>query len=623
MGAGGPVGGGGSAPAAGNAASGPNDPWVALREQASEALTHTLRSLGWTGTKEELARALEVGPEGKADLALPLFRLAKPLGRRPEELATSVAAAIPPSPAFAQVSAVGGFVNFHLEPRAFALSTLRAVLGAEEHYGEGAPKEGKVCVEHTSANPTGPLHVGRSRNTVIGDTLVRVLRAAGWKVTSQFYVDDVGRQAAMLVWIWSRAPSDWPQEIRDASQLPPDGARPKDLKADHWYGRPYPSTAAYVKEHKEAARSLADLTDRMESGALPKEEYRRVPREILEGILSSLRRMGASFDEFVWESDFLFDGSVERVAEKARTSPRYRRADDGAEAVDGSDLGLPKDSPLVYMTRSDGTFLYPIRDVAYHLQKFSRFDRVVDVLGEDHKLHARGLMALLDAAGEKRRPEVLTYGFINLPEGRMTTRGGRVVNLDQVLDEARDRAVEEVRKRRHDLAEEEVQRIAESVGSGAVRFHLLRVQPEKPIVFRWEEALSFEGKSAPFVQYAHARASSLLRKAQGSDDGPMARPAPPSAADLPPELHPKELALLRSLSELPGLVEKVSEGRSVHLLALYAHEVAERLNEFYQELRVLNSEPPVRSFRISLVAATRQVLSNVLGLIGVEPLERM
>ncbi len=599
------------------------DPWKDVRARAAGLLYDALAAKGWKGTREEVLRAVEPGPEGRADLAMAMFRIAKPLGLRPEELALEVAKAVPAVPEFTEVQADRGFVNFQIEPRLFAERTLASVLTRKERFGQGHPRPERVCVEHTSANPTGPLHIGRSRNTVIGDTLVRVLKMAGWSVTSQFYVDDVGRQAAMLVWIWTTPVEAWPPEVREAAKLPPDGKRPPDVKADHWYGRAYPPTAAYIKEHPDAARSLAELSENMESGKLPKEEYRRIPQEILEAILASLRRMNASFDEFVWESDFLFDGSVERVAEKVRTSPRYHRTEDGAEAVEASDMGLPKESPWVYFARSDGTFLYPARDVAYHLQKFSRFDRVIDILGEDHKLHARGIAALLDAAGEMRRPEVLTYGFINLPEGRMTTRGGRVVNLDDVLDEAHERAVAEVKKRREDLSTEEVERIAESVGAGAVRFHVLRVQPEKPIVFRWEEALSFEGKSAPFVQYAHARAASLLRKAAGSDTGPRLEPSPPSKADIPQAPHPKEIALVRALSQFPSLIEKVAEGRSVHLLALYGHEVAERLNEFYQELRVLNSEPEVRAFRLALVSATRQVLANTLGVIGVDALERM
>lgn len=579
--------------------------------------------MGWKGSRDDVLKVMEEAPEGKADLALPVFRWSKSTGMRPDALAKKIAESIQPAGEVARVFADGGFVNFTLDARALTSRTLRFILDRGDSYGHGSPKPGLVCVEHTSANPTGPLHVGRSRCAIIGDTFARVLRASGHQVVTQYYMDDVGRQAAMLVWIWSRPTSEWPAEIRDGSKLPPDGIRPPGIKPDLWYGRAYPPTSEYIKGHPDAASELKELTERLEHGKVPPSEYRKIPTEILQGILASVGRMNVTFDEWVWESDFILDGSVDQVAAKIRLSPRYRREEDGAEAVEATDQGLPKESPLVYFTRADGTHLYPARDVAYHQQKFARFDRVIDVLGSDHKLHARGMLALLDAVGQKRKPEVLLYEFINLPEGRMSTRAGRVVNLDDLLDEAHERALSEVRQRRPEMAAEEAEKIAESVGSGAVRFHILRVQPEKTITFRWEEALSFEGKSAPFVQYALARAGSLLRRAAGGDDRPMLTvdPIPPEA--VPASMDPKEAALVRVLSQLPGNVERVAASGAVHALAVYAHEVAERFNEFYQAVRVLDGEAADRPFRLALVAASYQVLKNTLELIGVDALERM
>jgi arginyl-tRNA synthetase len=332
--------------------------------------------------------------------------------------------------------------------------------------------------------------------------------------------------------------------------------------------------------------------------------------------------MNVRFDRFVWESDLVVDGSVQRVLERLAASAKAHRAEDGALGVDGRPFGLPEESPFVYATRADGTHLYPARDVAYHLGKFRRAQRVINVLGQDHRLHVQGLFALLDAVGEERRPETLFYGYVNLPEGKMTTRGGRVVLLDQVLDEGRQRARAELEARRPELSKEEREEIAERIGHSAVRYHLLRVQPDKPIVFRWEEALSFEGKSAPFLQYAHARASSLLRKAGETGPDPAALPVP-SLAEVPSVWDPRETALVRSLSRLPGLVDRVAVDGAVHLLAVYGHDLSERFNEFYQSLRVLDADGPVRSLRLALVRCTRQVLANPLDLLGLEALERM
>jgi len=601
------------------------DPWGPYREEVVRWLTARLTTSSGSVSPSDLGREIQFPEETRGDLSIPLFRWAKEQGRDPVQWARQLAGSGPPPEGLTQVRSEGGFLNFDLDIGRFFAHAVSLILRRGSEYGRFPPRPESVCVEHTSANPSGPLHVGRSRNSIVGDTLARVLRARGYSVTVQFYVDDVGRQAATLVWLWGKPPAAWPSEIREAFEGSPEGPIPPNVKPDTWYGRPYPAASQYLKTHPEAAQELHDLVTRFQRGEIPPETYRRIPREILRGICQTLEEIRVSFDEFVWESDFVLDGSVRGVIERARRSPRALSVD-GALGVEASDYGLPKKDATVYLTRRDGTDLYPARDVAYHEYKFRRFDRVIDVLGEDHKLHSRGLLALLEAVGSSRQPEFVHYAFVNLPEGRMTTRGGRVVLLDDLLEEAVRRARDEVRRRRTDLEGGQAEQIARSVGTGAVRYHILRIQPEKPITFRWEEALSFEGKSAPFVQYAHARACSILRRAHEETPDLLAEVTSPSeGSSLAPRasLDPRERSLLLSLSRLPSLVDQISQSRGVHLLAVYAHEVAERFNEFYQALRVLNAGETERFHRLALVASTRHVLANTLGLMGIEALETM
>jgi arginyl-tRNA synthetase len=593
----------------GNSVSG-GDPWAPILEGIVRGLVRTLASLGAPLSEDLVRAALDTdgGPEG--DVAFPAHRAAALVKSRPEEFAAKIASSFPPSTTLASVASKGAYVNFTAHPEVLISATLGAALSMGQRWGEGERTEGLASVEHTSANPTGPFHIGRVRNAIIGDTFARILRASGTAVTTQYYVDDMGRQAAQITWIWSKSRNDWPAPIRETVE----GKEVPGEKPDHYRGRPYPAVSAYLKDHSEAREEVARLIAEVESGD-PPPLHRELAQSVLDGMLASLARLGIRFDQFVWESDFVRDGSVERVLERLTSAPHAVREDNGAWAIDTAGYGLPKDSTHVVVARGDGTSLYVTRDIAFHLQKFGRFARVIDVLGADHILHARTLEALLAEVGESRRPEFILYAYIHAPDGgKMSARAGTAVYLDDLLAEAVERARREVTARREDLAPEDIERIAEAVATGAVRYHVVRVAPDKPVAFRWEDALSFEGRSGPFLQYSYARASSVLRKAEL-----VSGPFPFDATRLN---DPEELALVRVLSRFPRVVAYAARTTHVHAVAGFAHDVADQFNRFYHAVPVLRSEAE-RESRIALVAATRQTLGNALDLLGVPRLETM
>jgi arginyl-tRNA synthetase len=586
------------------------DPWSPWVSAALRGLQLAAAACGVAAEPTAFPAQLEVAPSPERDLAFPSHRLAASAKRNPEELAAALAAAFPPSPAFRGVKASGAYVNLEVDPRELVQATVSLALDRGDRYGHGSPRDEEVCIEHTSANPTGPFHVGRVRNGIIDDTLARAARAAGSRVTTQYYIDDMGRQSTLITWLWMRPPAEWPEPVRATV----DGPAAPGEKPDHYRGRPYPAFSAYIKAHPETAASVADLVRRIEEGDAPP-EHLALAREVLDGMLSSLARLGISFDEFVWESEYVRSGAVGKVLERLRAAPHAVQEENGAWAIDASSYGLPKESDRVIVQRSNGTSLYVTRDVAYHLAKLARFPRVVDVLGQDHRLHARTLEMLLAEIGESRRPSFVLYQDITAPEGgRMSTRKGSAVWLDDLLEEALERARAEVLQRRNDLDATEVERIAEAVATGAIRFHVVRVAPEKPVKFRWEEALSFEGRSGPFVQYAYARASSVLRKGEAEH--------PPYPFDAGRLTDTEELALIRVLSRLPGTVDYVARSAHVHALAGYAHELADQFNRFYHAVPVLTGGE-ARASRIALVAAVRQTLRNAMDLLGIVPLETM
>ena len=374
-----------------------------------------------------------------------MHRVAKQAHLPPNEVAERVAQGFPLTAGITRVQAVGAYLNFSADPSWLAEGTLREIGGRGARYGYQDVSRAVLLRRAHEREPHPPLHVGRIRNSIIGDTLARVLRASGHPVTTQDHVDDVGRQAAMITWIWSKPTSEWPEEILQSAEGA-DWNDPKE-RADLHYGRPYPVVSAYLKTHPEAALEVAAITESLEAGHAPP-RHREIAKATLEGMLTSLARIGVTFDEFVWESGFLEDGSVPKVLERLVRAPHATREENGALSIDTSTYGLPKDSARVIVARGNGTSLYVTRDLAYHLSKFARFPRVIDVLGQDHLLHARTLEALLNEMGETRRPEFVLYQDLTAPSGGgMSTRKGTAVYLDALLDDAVSRARTEVRRR--------------------------------------------------------------------------------------------------------------------------------------------------------------------------------
>jgi len=529
-------------------------------------------------------------PEGMGDFAFPCFILAKELRKSPAELAKAISESIPADTLFSSVEAKGPYVNFRIEPAGLVRTTLEAVMDLREEYGNAAPTGKTICLEHTSANPNGPLHVGRARNPIIGDTLARILTRCGNEVATEFYVDDMGKQQVTLTW--------------GVENLKRDAQVPK--KADHalvWF---YQEASRLMAEDPRVLGqidSMVSIYERKDKAMA--ERVRKNCQKVLEGMTASLRRLDINFESFAWESKYIFDGSVDSVLEKLRKLESTAE-EDGALYLNLEDFGITGQENKFFLTRGDGSSLYSTRDMAYHLDKLSRFDRAIDILGEDHRLKARVVGIGVKLLGQEKPVEAVFYSFVSLPEGKMSTRRGTVVYLDDLIDEGVARAREEIEKRRPELSEELKRGIAEAVGTGAIRFNIIRVQAEKQMVFKWEEALNFEGSSAPFVQYSHARASSILRKATEFGD-----------YDAGLLTHPSETALVKGLARFPSAIKGCGESMTCHQVALYALELASLFNQFYRDCPVLAAEGELRNARLALVTASKFVLLNALDTLGI------
>lgn len=552
--------------------------------------------------------SIEIPSTDAADLAVPCFLMSKALKRAPKDIAEELASNIEPSGLISDVSALNGYLNFKMDGVKLTEGTLKDVLEMKDRYGSLPNKGVKVIVEHTSTNPTGPIHVGRARNPIIGDTLARILDMCGYDVSTEYYVNDVGKQVVILTWgVNNLTKEQVEKEIEDR------GMQDDRDKIDHKLVAYYRLANKMMEEDPAVQEEIGSMLRKFEAGD---EEVistvRKTAEIMLNGLKETLANIDVVLDTYTWESKFIADGSARKYVDELKQSKYAGVEDDGACYLELKDFGIQGKNTRFTFTRADGTTLYTTRDIAYHQDKFKRADKLIDVLGEDQKLGNKQLCCALEILGQTRKLDAMFYSFVSLPEGKMSTRKGVVVYLDDLIDEAVSRAYDEIRSRRDDMPEDRMREIAKIIGVGAIRYNIVRVQPEKQLVFKWEEALSFDGNSGPFLQYSYARACSMLRKA-----GDFEEVVDPSLLT-----DPFELSLIKTISKFESVIEQAGENRRIHLLPAYGHELASAFNQFYASVPVLNSKAE-KDARLTLVKCSKIVLKNVLDCLGLGAPEEM
>lgn len=547
----------------------------------------------------------------QGDLSLPCFGFAKRLGRPPAQIAESLADAMPPHETVASVRAVNGYLNFTAAADWMATTLLEQ---GPEQFTTDEPRS--VLIEHTSANPNGPFHVGRARNAILGDTLVRLNRLWGNDVTAEYYVDDMGKQVAVLAWALETLTTQRVEEVLDGREpINPQWAG----KADHQRVRFYQAAQVLRQDDtqnvaiEEAIGALVHASEHGDEAVL--DAFHSAYQPVLDGMLETLGRLGIHFERFTKESLFVTNGDVARLMERLEGLEIHGEADNGAHFLDLGARGLKGKTEFFYR-RGDGSSLYATRDVAYHQWKWQQSNALVNVLGEDHKLQAQQVGMTLEEL-EERRPEVVFYSFIKLPEGKMSTRRGNVVFMDDLLEEAQAQAAKVVRELRPHYPEGQVAHIAEAVGTSAVRFNIIKVSPEKGFTFRWEDALTFEAGSAPFAMYSHTRACSISAKVAdlggAQHDGSI-----PAASEIPEGMR----TLLRALCIQRDVLGKAVAEHRPHLFAEHLLQLANAYNAFYRDCPIVTDDG-VNGFYFAVSELARQRLQHGLKGLGLEPLERM
>ena len=559
-----------------------------------ESLSNALAPLCQTDAGElaewfEIPRKADMG-----DLAFPCFRLSRSMRKAPPVIAAELKERLVLPVGVAKAEAVGGYLNFFVDAAAKASSVLGKVLAERDRYGASSVGEGKiVCVEYSSINIAKPFGFHHLPTTAIGNALYRIYRFLGYKTVGINHLGDWGTQFGKMITaykLWGTKP------IEDYSI--------REL------------VALYVRFHEEAEKDLS-LNDtarawfhKIETGdpeAL--ELWSKMKDGTIREVKVTYARMGVDFDS--WAGESFYEDKMPAIIRELREKG-ISKLDQGAEIVDLSEWNMP---PCI-IVKSDGSTIYATRDIAAACYRKETYDfyKSLYVVAYQQDLHFRQFFKVLELMGRDWVKDCVhvNFGMVSMEDASFSTRSGNILYLDDILQAAVDKTYAIICEKSPSL--EDKQSAAEAVGIGAILWSVLYNNRIKDVSFTWDKILNFDGETAPYVQYTHARCCSVLRKAPQTDH------AAANAALLD---DPYSQALLTAIEAFPDAVLSAAEKYEPYVISRSLIAVASAFNKFYYEQRIMADDPKVQAARLALAEATRLVLKNGLNLLGISAPERM
>lgn len=557
--------------------------------------------------------------EFEGDMTVVVFPYLKISRRKPEDTARGIGEwLVANEPAVKSFNVVKGFLNLTVNP-AWWLGMLHDI-AADPEFGMRHVTEDSdlVMVEYSSPNTNKPLHLGHVRNNLLGYSLSQILKANGNKVVKTNIVNDRGIHICKSMLAWKK----WGE-----------GATPDSTgkKGDHLIGDFYVAFDRHFKEEVKEIMARENISEEEAKEKSPlMEEARGMLRGweqgdpevralwkmmndwVYAGFDETYRRLGVDFDKIYYESDTYLEGK-ELVLKGLEEGKMYRR-EDGSVWADLTAEGL--DHKL--LLRADGTSVYMTQDIGTAKLRYRDYpiDRMIYVVGNEQNYHFQVLSLLLDKLGFKWGKDLthFSYGMVELPEGKMKSREGTVVDADDLIQQMVDSARETSADRFADMPEEEAAEVARMVGLGALKYFLLKVDPKKNMLFNPKESIDFNGNTGPFLQYTYARIQSVIRRAGGIDMSATPQTTP----------NEKESTLIQKVADFPSVVKEAGRTYSPALIANYCYDLAKEYNQFYHDYSILKEEDEAkRTFRLLLSAVVARTLKSGVSLLGMEMPERM
>lgn len=597
---------------------------MTLEQILTEKVQEAVKNLYGIEVNEQQVQLQKTRPEFEGDITLVVFPFVKAARKAPAQVAMEIGETLK-GELVEKYNAVQGFLNLSIA-QTYWLAQLQTIANTENYGQQTRTKEDGsqplMMVEYSSPNTNKPLHLGHVRNNLLGYSIAKIQEANGWKVVKTNIVNDRGIHICKSMLAWLKFGN---------GETPESSGKKGDHLIGDYYVRFDVEYKKQIKElmaqgmDEETAKKEAPLIKEAQAMLLKWEQgdaevralWQKMNSWVYAGFDETYRQMGVGFDKIYYESNTYLEGKKE--VERGLKEGLFYRREDGSVWADLTQNGL--DEKL--LLRADGTSVYMTQDIGTAKLRFQDYpiDKMVYVVGNEQEYHFKVLSILLDRLGFPFGKELVhfSYGMVELPNGKMKSREGTVVDADdlmaQMIDDAREISKDKVNTL-PDITADEANEIARIVGLGALKYFILKVDPRKNMLFNPEESIDFNGNTGPFIQYTYARIQSVLRKAEANH----------TAQDFSgvKTLNDKELALIQRLADFPAAVRQAGNDFSPAVIANYAYSLACDFNSFYHDYSILNeSDADVRALRLTLSATVAKVIRSAMSLLGIEVPNRM
>ena len=592
-----------------------------IEKNISTAVVEAVKELYGQDVPAEQAQLQKTRQGFEGNLTLVVFPFVKVARKKPEDVAQEIGQyLLEKCDAVASFNVVKGFLNLVIAPEAW-LQLLSDIHNDDDFGCKKATADSPlVMIEYSSPNTNKPLHLGHVRNNLLGWSLAQIMEANGWQVVKTNIVNDRGIHICKSMLAWQK----WGN-----GETPESSGK----KGDHLIGDYYVAFDKHYREQvsrlmaqgmdEEQAKQEAPLMKEAREMLVKWEQgdtdvralWEKMNTWVYAGFDETYKALGVGFDKIYYESQTYLEGK--KKVEEGLEKGLFFRKDDNSVWADLTDEGL--DQKL--LLRSDGTSVYMTQDIGTAEMRYEDYpiDKMIYVVGNEQNYHFQVLSILLDRLGFKWGKELthFSYGMVELPNGKMKSREGTVVDADELIAAmiADARRVADEAGKNADMTEDERNEIARIVGLGALKYFILKVDARKNMLFNPEESIDFNGNTGPFIQYTHARIRSILRKAE-------AEGLKPAAVQV--SLAEKEVELIQKLSDFPAVVEQAGKDYSPSGIANYCYELTKEFNQFYHDYSILGEpDPQIRQMRLMLAQCVAKVIKRGMSLLGIEVPERM